>query len=310
MFAYRLFGLEVLSELALPELDPAQSKEAVTPDVVIRVGAVPKRLGGAVQIDAAVAANSDRFLLDYPPIRFLVTGGKEIIVDRGPGASERNTRAYLLGSAFGAICHQRGLIPLHANAVVMDGRAIAFAGPSGAGKSTLAAVFHDRGRQLLSDDVCVVKFDSEKRPLAWPGVPRIKLWPDASAATGRSGAGLEPVFDGEAKFQLRLDQRQVGPAPLAHVYLLTRRGADHPTAVKLLKGVAAFEAVSANIYRREFAGAAGIQRRLFENLIRLLSSVKIFEISRSGDLRSLAGEVEALEAHIRQEFRRERADDR
>ena len=42
-----------------------------------------------------------------------------------PGASSRNVRVFLLGSAFGALLHQRGLLPLHANAVEVDGRAVA-----------------------------------------------------------------------------------------------------------------------------------------------------------------------------------------
>ena len=59
----------------------------------------------------------------------------------------------------GAALHQRGILPLHANAVEIDHRAVAFMGASGAGKSTLAAWFHDQGYPILADDVCVIRAD-------------------------------------------------------------------------------------------------------------------------------------------------------
>src|SRR5258708_39789946 len=97
----------------------------------------------------------------------------------------------------GAIFHQRGLLPLHANAIEVGGQAVAFVGPSGAGKSTLAAYFRDRGYRVLCDDVWVVSFGSDGEPLAWPGVPRVKLWGDALAAFCPRVGDLEPVFGGE-----------------------------------------------------------------------------------------------------------------
>src|SRR5258708_9269606 len=95
----------------------------------------------------------------------------------------------------GAIFHQRGLLPLHANAIEVGGQAVAFVGPSGAGKSTLAAYFRDRGYRVLCDDVCVVSFGSDGEPLAWPGIPRIKLSGRALAALVRRVCDLERVFD-------------------------------------------------------------------------------------------------------------------
>ena len=83
----------------------------------------------------------------------------EIVAEPRQGVPDSNVRLFLLGSAMGALLHQRGLLPLHTNAVEVGGRAFAFMGKSGAGKSTLAAWFHDRGFRIVADDVCVVGFD-------------------------------------------------------------------------------------------------------------------------------------------------------
>ena len=51
-----------------------------------------------------------------------------------PDVLEGDVRAYLLGTAIGALLHQRGLLPLHASAVEVNGRAVAFIAPAGHGK--------------------------------------------------------------------------------------------------------------------------------------------------------------------------------
>ena len=83
---------------------------------------------------------------------------RKLSADNVPDA---NIRLYLLGSAMGVLLHQRGLLPLHANAVEIDGKAFAFMGASGSGKSTLAAWFHDHGYRIIADDVCAVRFETE-----------------------------------------------------------------------------------------------------------------------------------------------------
>ena len=134
--------------------------------------------------------------------RYLVRGGREIVVDPSPGGSERNLRLFLLGSALGILCHQRGLLPLHANAIVVEGGAVAFAGHSGAGKSTLAAHFQRSGYEVLCDDVCMISFDEAGRPFAWPGLPRLKLWGDAAAAFGHDSSSLDQAIEGLDKYHV------------------------------------------------------------------------------------------------------------
>jgi serine kinase of HPr protein (carbohydrate metabolism regulator) len=46
---------------------------------------------------------------------------------------------------------------LHASAIAVGGRGVLLSGPSGAGKSDLALRLIDRGAQLISDDVTLVR---------------------------------------------------------------------------------------------------------------------------------------------------------
>jgi len=67
--------------------------------------------------------------------------------------SIESLQVYLLGHALSFALVKQGFEPLHATAVVIEGKAIAFLGDSGFGKSTLAAAFLDAGHTLLTDDL-------------------------------------------------------------------------------------------------------------------------------------------------------------
>ena len=71
---------------------------------------------------------------------FEVSGGRQIRVWPAAGATQKDIEIFLFGSVWAALCHQRGILPLHASAIVTGGGITAFAGHSGAGKSTTAAL--------------------------------------------------------------------------------------------------------------------------------------------------------------------------
>lgn len=274
---YSLFGLRVRSEIPLPELFEARPGGAA--DVTIRLGAVPVIDGS----DGRPAVDGDALLLHISGIaRYRIAGGDTIVVDPEPGVPDRNIRLYLLGSAFGALLHQRGLLPLHANAIEVDGKAVAFMGASGAGKSTLAAWFHDRGHRVISDDVCVVSPSETGRAFAIPGLPRLRLWQDALQATSREAAGYDRSYVGDDlwdKFDVPIASDRVPEAPidLAAIYLLDQ---GETAAITRISGVAAAEAVFDHTYRGAFVPMLNADHGHWSACVRLISQVPIFRFER------------------------------
>lgn len=282
-FDYQLFGLAVRSELELPELPPHSFEGE--PEVAIRCG---KSDGGTLIAIDGIA-------------EFRVSNGSRVSVCASPGASPRNVRLYLLGSAMGLLLHQRGLLPLHANSVDLDGRAIAFIGPSGSGKSTLAAWFHDNGYQVLADDVCVVRFSDDDAPSVCPGLPRLRLWKEALEASGRDAAHFARSYAGDEKwekFDVPLDHAGAPKVatPLAAIYLLAE---GHPAGVEPLFGVEAAEALFANTYRGRFVAEAGKPKMHWEACVRLVRSTPIFRAVRHWGLDRLEEESRRLLDHAR-----------
>jgi len=290
---YRLFGLSVRSEVPLPELVADPGTEAA--DVRIRL----RTIANAPDAPAGLHIEGDEALLVIPAVgRFLTRGGREMLVEPAPNVSQRNLRLYLLGSAFAAILHQRGLLPLHANAMVVEGRAIGFMGHPGAGKSTLAAWFHDRGFDVLADDVCVVTPGPDGRPLAHPGIPRLRLWREALEAGGRDASAYERSFDDMDKYTVPTDLERALPAvPLSHLYLLEK--ADDSASVTRLEGSAAVEAMIANTYRGAYVRPMGLTRRHLLACAELARTVPVFRARRRWGYDSFDIEGAALEAHAR-----------
>jgi hypothetical protein len=272
---YRLFGLNLRSEIDLAGLAPAF--ETAAPDVDIVFGPVP------ASDHTGYRPTEEGTLLSVAKVgRYLIREGRRIVVDPAPGASQRNLRLFLLGSAIGALLHQRGLLPLHANAIDLGGRAVAFSGHSGAGKSTIAAWFHDRGHTILADDVCVIGFDDSGRALAYPGIPRLRLWREALEASGRDAGAYARSFDDTDKYDVPTARDAVAePLPLAAIYLL--RKADEAAGegeIERLKGIEAVETLVANTYRGGYLSMIGRTSEHLTACVRVARAVPVFRAQR------------------------------
>lgn len=292
---YRIFGLRISSEIPLPELE--QAAPAGPCDVAIRIGSAP-RLPDGEEPQGLSIRGGGAILNIIGVARYWIRGGAEITVEPCPGASDRNLRLFLLGSAFAAILHQRGLLPLHANAVEIDGRAVAFMGHSGAGKSTLAAWFHDRGFRILADDVCVIGADRGK-VVAHAGIPRLRLWKDALELTGRTHAEYEASFDDADKYNVPTESRPSRESiEISHVYLLAKKDAGG-AAISRLEGIEAVDALIANTYRGRYVAMMGETQRHLIQCLALVQRIPVFRADRIWGVAEFGAQAQLLEEHAR-----------
>lgn len=296
---YSCFNFRLWSEIPLGELHPAETENDARPIVEVRLGALPETLPGGRAAPYGLQIADDAVMLTVAnTARYLIRGGLEIVVDRLEGGSERNLRLFLLGSALGILCHQRGLLPLHANAIVADGAAVAFAGPSGAGKSTLAAHFAHTGFEVLCDDVCVIEFDEAGRPLAWPGLPRVKLWGDAASAFGHDSKMLDQAIEGMDKYHVPLrGAMEARPIPFRRLYVLSR-AEDRPGEIRRLSGQAAMVEVMAQTYRGHYLAPMGLVERHFRQCAALVASAEVYSASRTWGYDVFQQQAGILEQHV------------
>jgi hypothetical protein len=290
-FRYRVFGLTLASEFELPELHSAEAVDPVDA-VIVRAPLPPAE----PQLVSGPAGAS----FEIPGVgRYRICEGSRIEVDPFCGVEERSMRLYLLGSALGALLHQRGLLALHANAVAKNGSAVAFLGHSGAGKSTLAAHLHDRGFELLTDDVSVIDPYSAP-PLVSAGIPRLRLWRDAVERSGRSASDFDQAYADWDKFNVPArNPAAQDSVPLQRIYLLVadRSGSDE-VSLRRLQGVEAVDALVANTYRGAWVQLVGDTARHLAACVALARAIPVIELRRPWGEERLSRVQEQIEALI------------
>jgi len=221
MYTYSVYGLVVRSEFELPEL-PTVEADPANADVSFRradVDPVPESVEG--KGGRRIQASPGRCRLSYESYgSFLVEDGEQVFFD--PHSEDvldmKVTRRLFENEMLGVALYQRGRLVLHASAVSIDGRAAVFLGPRGVGKSTTAAAFHAAGHRILEDDIVSVRFEDES-PLVDPGVPEMRLKPDAVDELGVDGATDHPDDGGSGKLYSQFDAVS-RPAQVAGCYLL------------------------------------------------------------------------------------------
>jgi HPr Serine kinase C-terminal domain len=296
-----LCGWRVRSELRLPELAPWSGDDRPS-DIVIRFGEVPDRLdelvedGPFLQIDRRGTC-----LLRIENVAAYLVSPGGVVVSPWPGAMEAEIRVFLLGSVFGFLCHQRGLFPLHASCVAINGKAAAFCGPSGAGKSTTALQLTLRGHRLLADDVCVIDAHAADGPYVLPAFPRLKLWEDSLAAVDISRDGLERDRLGQQdKYHyLHGDAFSSAPIALGGIFLLRTAGPDVPEGtVKLSRPAEKIAALSDEVFRLQAGSALGRMPSLFAAQAIVAGSTPIWRLSRRFDLSQMNGWLGQIETLV------------
>ena len=272
-----LCGWRVRCDIPLPDLLPWTEGDREV-ELTIGIGPAPRlSRGRSFESPILQVAQDGSCRYEVPGVAtYLVRGGNSIVIDPVTDLTSPAVRVFLLGSVFGIVCHQRGLIPLHASCVDVGGVAIAIAGPSGFGKSTLASAFVGEGHFMLSDDVTVIDQTDPTRTMALPTFPRLQL-SAASLEAARQSNGddaLEQSGYGQDKISIRTEEAfQTKPLPLGGIYHLALAGPAEKTRIAPIPLKSAVGHVYESVYRRNVAEHLGKARALFANVARLVSAL-------------------------------------
>ena len=312
LFNYTAYGLVIQSEVALPELlDSAEERN----DVTIRIGRVDAV--GPKPTDQHngfrhQSMSSGAYFCWEDTASFLVRKGSEIVVDPKPGAEEAMIRVLLLGVVMAVLLHQRGLLVLHASAVVIDGGAVAFLGAKGWGKSTLAAAMYARGHLHLADDIVAIKANGTGSVSVLSGYPQLKLWPNAAASSLAEDPDTLPRV--AAKFEKRArgtaDRFSPTATSIRAVYALSE-GAE--PQVRILKPQEAILQLIGNSYMTRFGdrlltGTAASHH--LRQCARIATEVRVHQLVRPDSLELLPTIARLLESHLNYETSASKAHER
>jgi hypothetical protein len=312
LYVYRLYGLLVASNEALPDLTPLGM--GGIPDVVFHAGSLPSRLD-TEQLRTTEAAYTSPYCdpsgepfsrmwicprdhLHY--FRFIEgfdfavdSTGETIWARWSEPTSLRDIAAFLLGRILAFVLHLRGDVCLHASAVAIDGKAVLFAGDPGMGKSSTAAAFVERGCAGLTDDLAVLRREPEGRMMVMPGPPRLCLCPDSVGFLYGQGfaQSLPRLHPDEEKRVVPLDPSigkfHAGPSPLEAIYLFSPRSSD--PATPRIEPVAGADSLIRLLYSGFMNLALDKEQtaREFQILGEIARTVRLRQLVPSNDARKL-----------------------
>lgn len=295
-FRYRAFGLEVESDLEIAHLQPCAAFSAGPGRrLTLRRGAVeptPK----------PVTAPGSRRGFMRTLFRYEAVNGSDVTIDCLPSADRRNVADMIISRMMTIVMYQRGVLPLHASAVDLDGGIVALCGPSGSGKSTLALMLARRGHALVSDDMLPVRAPSGQSPRAFPGAQRLKIAPAVLAFLGCGDDKLpianteeDKVLTGLASLGPRDDSELWFDGLPLKAIIRIRRG---PLAVKPLRPLNTVADWPSLVRSPDLMPVADPPEAIWQQWLNVATNVPAAELCWSGKLSELAQAAKLIEDHL------------
>ncbi|MFF5396678.1 aldolase [Peribacillus butanolivorans] len=278
---YRAFGLNLFSEIPLPEVPRLGISKDMT-DVEIEYGDLSELWEKQVLLPKQKYVVEDHMVMFQVPgiAIFKIQEGKKITVSPISNSDEDHIRLYILGTCMGIILLQKKVIPLHGSAVNINGKAYAFVGDSGAGKSTLAAAFLKEGFQLLSDDILPISLSKENIPFITPTYPQQKLWQESLQVFGIEKKDYQPLFERETKFAVPVTSSFSNkPLPLSSVFELVKTEHGEVTLQKINQ-LERFRTLFCHTYRNFLVPRLGLMEWHFMESVNILNKIHMYQLHR------------------------------
>ena len=212
---------------------------------------------------------------------FYARDGNYIEYSIESGALPSAVELFLNGSVYGALLHQRSILPIHGSSFMFEGICVMLCGESGAGKSSLTACVCLNGGEFLTDDVTPILFEDDK-PRIWPRSGRIKLWEDSLKQLGMKKDGLVKIRSIDEKYYYELESSRTAPLPLHHVLILD---VADDVSFRRVERTEAFTYLHNEIYRREFLGAMPeTESAYLDKISAICNQVSITHVGRPGTI--------------------------
>jgi hypothetical protein len=318
-FAYRLFGMQVDSNLALADLRKVEPPAARADLELWFLHQPPPAVLSRQKKLRYTSVDLNHF--GVPVVQVWEVGedilhvaycdGTEFWFDREvttlwvqwlKTSSFDSMLTYLLGPVFGLLLRLKGVLCLHASAVVVEGSAVVFAGREGSGKSTTAAEFAQQGYAVLSDDVVAITQCSPNNYEVIPAYPRLNLWPASVKLIYGDEDALPAIVENWDKKYLALGAQgsarfEDRPIPLGAVYVFDESVEASGLFTVKLSQRASLMAIVANTYAANLLDAEQ-RAQEFAFLSKLVERVPVRRLNPRRGEWSVAQLCKALRADL------------
>jgi len=278
MFHYHIFGLNIASVIPFLDMDESDG----IPDVKITYGIVPDEINEPKVKGVRYQAGTGELILKVDHVaKYYVIDGTRIIIERSSESADHEVLLFLMGSAMGALLHQRNILPLHGSAIDIGEKGVIFLGPSSIGKSTIAAGFQKKGYPLLADDVCAVTALNGCIPEIIPGFPRLKLWADTLKKLKEDKNELNRVrLDQDfEKYFFPFQKTSSERIPVQSVFQLATTNTDE-FQITQIQGQEKIDPIIDHTYRPNFLEGLGDKKKHFKQCAAVAGKASMFTVTR------------------------------
>ena len=275
-YRYKAFNLNVFSRIPIAGLAECDAQK---PDIVILEGKTPDELQNPLNNGVLFQATENEFLLNIMNLgRIHVQDGATITIERLKDTSWNEFSAFILGTVFGALLHQRRLLPIHGSSVVYKKKGLIFAGTSGAGKSTLAAALIHKGARFLADDISLISFDGG-HPEIVPAFPGMKIWEDSLKQLGKNPGKYHPIREDLKKYLYPAKKYHDQQVAVDHIFIISSHNRE-AFEIQDVQGIEKFNALKNNTYFFRGMNKTGILEKHFQMCNLLARHVPVSHITR------------------------------
>jgi hypothetical protein len=295
LYAYRIHGLDVVSQAVIPAWQPIttpvkpwrlqmdMNSRSLSSQVPPRAGPSQWRWNDARTLLVMTGTPpgypqgtpaAARFEVD--PVR------RRLTVEHTQGLAQQNADLVARWFLPDIARRERHAVPLHACAVLSGDGAVLLLGDTGAGKSTLATGLVAAGARVLGDEPLCVAAD-----VVWPG-PRVLR---VGEGTVREFLGLKVPVDSAGKGVLHAQGDVLDAAPLVALILLAPRRPDGPD-LEINRLVQASALTS--LMRVRYGGLATRRAQDLTRLAEVVKRVPVLTVSLRDDLGGLLTASAAL----------------
>lgn len=276
LYHYRAFGLNIESEIEFPQM------HAIDHNDISDVSIVFSKLEGYPKPEKWIEKIDENKVLVYVPgvVYCLVENSNTINVEPVVNVPLQDIRIYLQAIVMVVLLYQKSIAPLHACGIVYKNKCHVFAGDSGIGKSTLAGAFFKRGFQVVCDDLCILRKNSDDSYAVHPGYPFIKLWKESLEKLAIPYDGLDRVHSADEKYYVPLTHNwNSAPVPLGSINFLNCVEKNE-ISIQPLKTLDKFAMLKNNLFRPYLVNLLELHQPVFNLSKTIVQQVPLSIIER------------------------------
>lgn len=295
-FYYRVYGLNIESEICIPQFTAIDNINEVNIDTKIYY----KR--ASIEIKEAIK-NGTKTRFTYNDMWFYVENlaiyrvydGDKIEVELYDNADLYMVNMYILGTVLGLVLLQKNMVAIHGGAIVINEKGCVFTGDKGAGKSTLTTALRQMGYGFVADDVASINLDGDTS--IYPGFAYQKLCEDTMDKLGYNKEEFIPFDAGKhVKYIVPAHEKFVYNEVDFHTLFEISVGDVDEVRAEELVGTEKLQNIIRNIFNVSVLhNSGGIPPTIFKKCMDMCKNIKCFRIIRPKDKFTVDEQIKIIE---------------